>query len=115
MSLEINHRSREGVALVDLAGKITLGQGSVQLRDVVAELLSAGANRIVLNLAAVHYVDSSGIGELVSRHMTTRHAGGRLILLHLPQKIRDLLQITKLLSLFEVYDDEETALASFLR
>jgi len=115
MSLEINHRSREGVALVDLAGKITLGQGSVQLRDVVAKLLAEGRNRIILNLDAVHYVDSSGIGELVSRHMTTRNAGGRLVLLHLPQKIRDLLQITKLLSLFEVYDDEETALASFLR
>ena len=115
MSLEINHRLRDGVVLVDLAGRITLGQGSVQLRDVVAELLAEGTTRIVLNLAAVHYVDSSGIGELVSRHMTARHAGGRLILLHLPQKIRDLLQITKLLSLFEVYDDEETALASFLR
>ena len=103
------------MVLVDLTGKITLGQGSVQLRDVVAKLLASGTTRIVLNLAAVDYVDSSGIGELVSRHMTTRHAGGRLILLHLPQKIRDLLQITKLLSLFEVYDDEETALASFLR
>ena len=115
MSLEINHRSREGVTLVDLTGKITLGMGSVQLRDVVAELLAEGRTRIVLNLAAVHYVDSSGIGELVSRHMTTHHAGGRLVLLYLPQKIRDLLQITKLLSLFEVYDDEETAIGSFLR
>ena len=113
MSLEINHRSRDGIALVDLAGKITLGQGSIQLRDVVAELLAEGKTQIVLNLAAVQYVDSSGIGELVSRRMTTHHAGGRLILLQLPQKIQDLLRLTKLLSLFEVYDDEETALASF--
>jgi anti-sigma B factor antagonist len=114
MSLEINQRSSQGVSLVDLAGKITLGQGSIQLRDTVAHLLAEGNTRIVLNLAGVQYVDSSGIGELVSRHMTTRHAGGRLVLLHLPPKIRDLLQITKLLSLFEVYEEEAAALASFL-
>jgi anti-sigma B factor antagonist len=103
----------DGIAVVDVVGKITLGEGSVRLRDAVADLLAAGQMRIVLNLAGVLYVDSSGIGELVSRHMTTRHAGGRLVLLSLPRKIRELLQITKLLDLFEIYEEEERALISF--
>ena len=113
MSLEINTRWLDGVAVVDLSGKITLGEGSVRLRDAVARLLAAGETQIVLNLAGVLYVDSSGIGELVSRHMTTRHAGGRLVLLSLPRKIRELLQMTKLLDLFEIYEEEERAIVSF--
>ena len=101
------------VVILDLAGKITIGEGSVQLRDAVEKLLEAGRNRIILNLAGVSYVDSSGIGELVSRYTTTKNIGGRLKLLNLPKKIKDLLMITKLLTVFEIYEDEQTALESF--
>jgi anti-sigma B factor antagonist len=85
----------------------------VQLRDAVSNLLESGRQRIILNLQGVSYVDSSGIGELVSRYTTTKNQGGQLKLLQLPKKIKDLLMITKLLTVFEIYEDEETALSSF--
>ena len=117
MQLEITERNVTTLAgevvILDLAGKITIGEGSVQLRDAVEKLLEAGRNRIILNLAGVGYVDSSGIGELVSRYTTTKNTGGRLKLLNLPKKIKDLLMITKLLTVFEIYEDEQTALESF--
>jgi anti-sigma B factor antagonist len=117
MQLEITERSATTAAgevmILDLAGKITIGEGSVQLRDAVEKLLEAGRNRIILNLAGVNYVDSSGIGELVSRYTTTKNTGGRLKLLNLPKKIKDLLMITKLLTVFEIYEDEQAALESF--
>ncbi|MFN7949962.1 MAG: STAS domain-containing protein [Blastocatellia bacterium] len=108
----INHPGGD-VTVLDLIGKITIGEGSVQLRDAVSNLLTAGRNRIILNLESVTYVDSSGIGELVSRFTTTKNAGGQLKLLKLTKKIKDLLMITKLLTVFEIYEDEESALASF--
>jgi anti-sigma B factor antagonist len=114
MQLEIKERAVGEVVILDLIGKITIGEGSVQLRDAVSNLLDAGRNRIILNLAAVVYVDSSGIGELVSRYTTTKNAGGRLKLLNLPKKIKDLLMITKLLTVFEIYEEEEAAVNSFL-
>jgi anti-sigma B factor antagonist len=114
MQLEIKERAVGEVVILDLIGKITIGEGSVQLRDAVSNLLDAGRNRIILNLAAVSYVDSSGIGELVSRYTTTKNAGGRLKLLNLPKKIKDLLMITKLLTVFEIYEEEEAAVNSFL-
>ncbi len=113
MQLEIRERAVGDVAILDLTGKITIGEGSVQLRDSVGSLLDAGRNRIILNLGGVTYVDSSGIGELVSRFTTTKNTGGRLKLLNLPKKIKDLLMITKLLTVFEIYEDESTALESF--
>lgn len=117
MQLEITERNLTTiwgeVVLLDLAGKITIGEGSVQLRDAVEKLLEAGRNLIILNLAGVSYVDSSGIGELVSRYTTTKNTGGRLKLLSLPKKIKDLLMITKLLTVFEIYEDEQAALESF--
>ena len=117
MQLEITERNATSpggeVVILDLAGKITIGEGSVQLRDAVEKLLEAGRNRIILNLAGVSYVDSSGIGELVSRYTTTKNTGGRLKLLNLPKKIKDLLMITKLLTVFEIYEDEQAALESF--
>lgn len=113
MQLEIRERAVGDVAILDLTGKITIGEGSVQLRDSVGSLLDAGRNRIILNLGGVTYVDSSGIGELVSRFTTTKNTGGRLKLLNLPKKIKDLLMITKLLTVFEIYEDEATALESF--
>ncbi len=117
MQLEIRerviHHPGGEVTVLDLIGKITIGEGSVQLRDAVGNLLNAGRNRIILNLEAVSYVDSSGIGELVSRFTTTKNMGGQLKLLKLTKKIKDLLMITKLLTVFEIYEDEESALASF--
>jgi anti-sigma B factor antagonist len=114
MQLEIRERAVGEVVILDLIGRITIGEGSVQLRDAVSNLLDAGRNRIILNLGGVVYVDSSGIGELVSRYTTTKNAGGRLKLLNLPKKIKDLLMITKLLTVFEIYEEEETAINSFL-
>jgi len=113
MQLEIKERGVGDVVILDLLGKITIGEGSVQLRDAVSNLLESGRQRIILNLQGVSYVDSSGIGELVSRYTTTKNQGGQLKLLQLPKKIKDLLMITKLLTVFEIYEDEETALSSF--
>ena len=113
MQLEIKERSIGDVVVLDLQGRITIGEGSVQLRDAVGRLLAAGRQRIVLNLEGVTYVDSSGIGELVSRYTTTKNQGGQLKLLKLTKKIKDLLMITKLLTVFEIYEDEEAALSSF--
>jgi len=113
MQLEIRERAVGDVIILEMFGKITIGEGSVQLRDAVSNLLDSGRNKIVLNLGGVNYVDSSGIGELVSRYTTTKNTGGRLKLLNLPRKIKDLLMITKLLTVFEIYEDEQAALDSF--
>ncbi len=113
MQLEIKERVVGEVTILDLMGRITIGEGSVQLRDAVSRLLEAGRNRIILNLEGVTYVDSSGIGELVSRYTTTKNQGGQLKLLKLTKKIKDLLMITRLLTVFEIYEDEQSALASF--
>ena len=113
MQLEIKERNVGDVVVLDLQGRITIGEGSVQLRDAVGRLLAAGRQKIVLNLEGVTYVDSSGIGELVSRYTTTKNQGGQLKLLKLTKKIKDLLMITKLLTVFEIYEDEEAALSSF--
>ena len=101
------------VNVLDLQGRITIGEGSVQLRDAVRNLLDAGRHRLILNLSGVAYIDSSGIGELVSSYTTTKNTGGRLKLLHPTKKIKDLLMITKLLTVFEIYEDEEAARQSF--
>ncbi len=113
MQLEIRERTIGDVTILDLIGRVTIGEGSVQLRDAVSNLLSAGRHRIILNLEGVSYVDSSGIGELISRHTTTKNQGGQLKLLKLTKKIKDLLMITKLLTVFEIYEDEESAVTSF--
>ncbi|HQR34717.1 MAG TPA: STAS domain-containing protein [Blastocatellia bacterium] len=113
MQLEIRERSFGDITLLDLIGKITIGDGSVQLREAIGNLLDTGRNRIVLNLSGVSYVDSSGIGELVSSFTTTKGTGGKLKLLNPPKKIKDLLMITKLLTVFEIYEDEQVALESY--
>jgi anti-sigma B factor antagonist len=115
MQLEIRERSVESITILDLAGRITIGEGSVQLRDAVSNLLSADRTHIILNLEAISYVDSSGIGELISRFTTTKNSGGHLKLLKVPKKIKDLLMITKLLTVFEIHEDETTAVNSFLK
>jgi anti-sigma B factor antagonist len=96
-----------------MSGRITLGEGSAMLREMVRDLLSKGQKRIVLNLGDVNYIDSSGIGELVSGYTTVKNQGGELKLLHLTKKVHDLLQITKLYTVFDVHNDESTALTSF--
>ncbi|MGH9835767.1 MAG: STAS domain-containing protein [Blastocatellia bacterium] len=113
MQLEIRERNVGDVVVLEMFGKITIGEGSLQLRDAVGKLLDGGRNKIILNLGGVTYVDSSGIGELVSRHTTTKNAGGRLKLLNPTKKIKDLLMITKLLTVFEIHEDEQAALDSF--
>ncbi len=112
--LNINERQAGDVTVLDLSGKITIGEGSVALRAAIRRLLEEGKKRILLNLAGVSYVDSSGIGELVSSYTAIgKEEGGQLKLLNLTQKIRDLLTITKLLTVFDVYDSEAEALNSF--
>jgi anti-sigma B factor antagonist len=112
---ELNIRERQAgdVTILDLEGKITIGEGSVSLRSAVRRLIEEGKKKILLNLSGVGYVDSSGIGELVSSYTTINREGGQLKLLKLTQKIRDLLTITKLLTVFDTYDDESEALNSF--
>jgi len=111
--LNISERQAGDVTVLDLGGKITIGEGSVSLRSAIRRLIEEGKKKILLNLAQVSYVDSSGIGELVSSFTTINREGGQLKLLNLTQKIQDLLTITKLLTVFDVYDDEATALNSF--
>src|ERR1700739_209863 len=113
--MKVSTRQVDGVTILDLSGRITLGEGSVQLRDAVRDLLAKGQKLILLNLADVNYIDSSGIGELVSAYTTVRNQGGELKLLNLTKKVHDLLQITKLYTVFDVKDDEATAIASFTR
>jgi anti-sigma B factor antagonist len=115
VSMKVTTRQVDGVTILDLSGRITLGEGSVQLRDAIRDLLSKGSKLILLNLADVNYIDSSGIGELVSAYTTVRNQGGELKLLNLTKKVHDLLQITKLYTVFDVKDDEATAIASFNR
>ena len=113
--LMINQRQNGDVTILDLSGKITIGEGSVQLREAVKDLLNNGKKDILLNLGDVNYIDSSGIGELVSAFTTVRNQGGELKLLNLTKKVHDLLQITKLYTVFDVKDDEASAVKSFAR
>ena len=113
MSMKASTRQVDGVTIVDLSGRITLGEGSVVLRDTIKDLLGKGQKKILLNLGDVSYIDSSGIGELVSAFTSVRNQGGELKLLHLTKKVHDLLQITKLYTVFDVKDDEAGAIAPF--
>ena len=113
MSMKLATREVSGVTIVDLSGKITLGEGGMTLREEVRKLLAEGKKKIVLNLAEVNYIDSSGLGELVSAYTAVKNAGGELKLLNLTSKVRDLLVITKLVTVFDVKDDEATAVSSF--
>jgi len=113
VSMKIKTRQVDGITIMDCSGRITLGEGSVQLRDAVRDLLSKGSKQILLNLGDVTYIDSSGIGELVSAFTTVRNQGGDLKLLNLTKKVHDLLQITKLYTVFDIKDDEASAIAAF--
>lgn len=113
MNLKVSTRQVDGVYIVDCSGRITLGEGSVVLRDTVKDLLAKGQKKILLNLGDVNYIDSSGIGELVSAYTTAKNQGGELKLLNLTKKVHDLLQITKLYTVFDVKDDEAAAIKAF--
>ncbi len=111
--ITISERQAGDVTILDLNGKVTIGEGSVALRNAIRRLLGEGKGKILLNLGGVGYIDSSGIGELVSSFTAVNKEGGTLKLLNLTQKIQDLLAITKLLTVFDVYDSEAEALASY--
>ena len=108
-------RQVNSVNVVDLSGRITLGEGCSQLRELIRDMLSKGQNKLLLNLGDVTYIDSSGIGELVSAFTTVRNQGGELKLLNLTKKVHDLLQITKLYTVFDIKDDEASAIQSFTK
>lgn len=111
--LNISERQAGDVTILDMSGKVTIGEGSVALRNTIRRLLGEGKKSMILNLGDVGYIDSSGIGELVSSFSAVSKEGGSLKLLNLTQKIQDLLAITKLLTVFDTFDDEGEALASF--
>jgi len=111
--LDIKERQAGDVTILDMDGKITIGEGSVALRSAIRRLLEEGKKKILLNLAGVGYIDSSGIGELVSSYTAIGNQQGQLKLLNLTQKLQDLLAITKLLTVFDVYENESEALSSY--
>ena len=111
--MEIVERTVSDVTVLDLKGKMTLGEGDELLKDKINSLLAAGKKKLLLNLEGVPYIDSAGLGEVVRTYTTVSRQGGSLKLLNLTKRINDLLSITKLLTVFEVFDDEATALASF--
>ena len=113
MKMTASTRLVGGVTIVDLSGRIVLGEGSAGLRDLLRKLVSEGIKKILLNLRNVDYIDSSGLGELVSAFTSMRIQGGELKLLNLTKRVRALLQITKLLTVFDITDDEATSVKSF--
>ena len=113
MALTIASREVDGVTVLDLGGRITLGEGSVQLRDAIRSLISKGKKSILLNMGNVNYIDSSGLGELVSAFTTAKNQQAEVKLLSLTKKVHDLLQLTKLYTVFDIQDDEAGAIASF--
>jgi anti-sigma B factor antagonist len=113
MSVKLNTRQIGDVSVIDVAGRITLGEGSSALRDNIREMVGKNQKKILLNLGEVSYIDSSGIGELVSGFTTVTNQGGQLKLLKLTKRVKDLLQITKLYTVFDVHEDEAEAVRSF--
>ena len=113
MSVKLSTRQVGDVTVVDAVGRITLGDGASTFRDTTRELAASGHKKLLLNLAEVSYIDSSGIGEMVSGFTTITNQGGQVKLLNLTKRVKDLLQITKLYTVFEVFEDEATAVRSF--
>ena len=113
MSVKLNNRKVCDVTVMDVSGRITLGEGSSALRDALRDLITQGDKKILLNLSDVSYIDSSGIGELVSGFTSVANAGGTLKLLGLTKRVKDLLQITKLYTVFDVHEEEAHAVRSF--
>jgi anti-sigma B factor antagonist len=113
VSVKLSTRQVGDVSVVDVAGRITLGEGSSALRDLLREMVGKGQKKILLNLGDVSYIDSSGIGELVSGFTTVTNNGGEMKLLNLNKRVKDLLQITKLYTVFDVHEDEAGAIRAF--
>lgn len=114
MSLTVGHREVDGVTIIDLGGRITLGdESSGKLRKTVQDVLAQGKKKILLNLGETSYIDSSGLGELVSSYTTAANQGAKVKLLNLQKKVQDLLQITKLYTVFDTFENEADAILSF--
>ncbi|HVR08598.1 MAG TPA: STAS domain-containing protein [Thermoanaerobaculia bacterium] len=111
--MKVNVRQRDGVTILDLKGKITIGVGDVALRNAVQDAINGGATKVVINLKDVTTIDSSGVGELVSAYTTATNRGAKLSLANLPSKVSDILQITQLITVFDVFDSEDEAVRSF--
>ena len=111
--MRIDKREKSGVTILELEGKITIGKGDVALREAVQQVLAEGSTKLLIHLAKVTTIDSSGVGELVSAFTTVTNRGGKLKLVNLPPKVNYILQITQLITVFEVYDSEAEALATF--
>jgi anti-sigma B factor antagonist len=111
--MKVNVRQRDGVTILDLKGKITIGVGDVALRNAVQDAINGGATKVVINLKDVTTIDSSGVGELVSAYTTATNRGAKLSLANLPSKVTDILQITQLITVFDVFDSEDEAVRSF--
>ena len=113
MSAKINIRHVEGVTILGVSGRITLGEGGVTLRDAIQEALKTGTKKLILDLGGVNYMDSSGVGELTSAYSSVKHQGGEIKLVNLTKKVDGLMQITKLATVFDISSDEKSAIASF--
>ena len=111
--MKATSREANGVEIIKLEGKITIGSGDSQLREVISNAINAGKSKILLDMSGVTTIDSSGIGELVGSYTTVTNRGGKLKLLHLPAKLNELLHVTQLITVFEVYDSDDEALKSF--
>ncbi len=115
MSLKINIRETADAVILDMSGRVSLGEALVDLRDSIREALAGDRKNILLNLAEVSYIDSSGLGQLIGSYATVTNRGGQMKLLNLQKKVNDLMQITKLLTVFETFTNEGAALRSFAR
>jgi anti-anti-sigma factor len=111
--MDVNKRQVGDVTILDLKGKITIGVGDVQLRNAVQEVMNGGATKVLINMAGVSTIDSSGIGELVSAYTTATNRGAKLKLINLPSKVSDILTITQLITVFDVFDSEDAGVKSF--
>ena len=111
--LNINQRQAGDVTILDMDGEVRIGDSSTALRSSIRNLVAGGNNKILLNLAGVTHIDSSGLGELISSYVTLSNKGGQIKLVHLTERLQDIMTITKLLTVFDVYDNEADALASF--
>ena len=111
--MKATSRTVDGVEIISLQGKITIGAGDSQLREVITNAVNSGKNKILLDMSQVTTIDSSGIGELVGSYTTVTNRGGKLKLLHLPAKLNELLHVTQLITVFEVHENEQEAVGSF--
>ena len=113
MSLKLNTRDVKGIVIIDVNGRLTMGEAVADIRNEIRDQVEQGARKVLLNLAEVSYIDSAGLGELTAAFTSMKNRGGQLKLLSLTKRVHDLMQITKLYTVFDVYDDEKTALASY--